>query len=253
MERRRLQTYIAIFAVCLGILLLSNGSFALSQKNEIVIAQLKYKGGDFEPYRTSIRRLAFYIASRTSVVVSRDKKDIEIKDKDLFYYPFLYMAGAYDFKPFSDEDIKRLRRYLDYGGTLLIDDSSGLPDSGFNRSATRMIKRLYPEKELEKLDEDHTIFRSFYLFDRIPGRKLISPYLFGINVADVTPVIYCRNDLGGAFAGDDFGGWENNCTPGGERQREMSFRLGINIVVYSLTANYKKDQVHIPFILQRRK
>ena len=34
--------------------------------------------------------------------------------------------------------------------------------------------------------------------------------------------------------------------PGGEQQREMAFRTGINIVMHALTGNYKADQVHVP-------
>ena len=39
--------------------------------------------------------------------------------------------------------------------------------------------------------------------------------------------------------------------PGGDRQREMAYRAGINIVMYALTGNYKADQVHIPAMLER--
>ena len=39
--------------------------------------------------------------------------------------------------------------------------------------------------------------------------------------------------------------------PGGEAQREMSFRTGVNIVMYALTGNYKADQVHVPALLER--
>ncbi|MFC1855941.1 DUF4159 domain-containing protein [Thermodesulfobacteriota bacterium] len=251
MERRKLLVITLI--VCLCITLTCGTVFSLTAKNEIVIAQLKYKGGDYEPYKSSLNVLSGYVVSRTSVILARDKKRIAIQDKDLFLYPLLYMAGAYEFKPFSDGDVKKLRKYLDHGGTLFIDDSSGQQNSGFDRGIKRLVKRLYPEKSLEKIDEEHAIFRSFYLFKRVPGRKLISPFLFGINTGDITPVIYSKNDLGGAYAGDNFGGWDNDCTPGGERQREMSIRLGINIIMYTLTVNYKKDQVHIPFILQRRK
>ena len=34
-------------------------------------------------------------------------------------------------------------------------------------------------------------------------------------------------------------------------QREMAFRVGINIVMYALTGNYKADQVHVPALLER--
>ena len=38
---------------------------------------------------------------------------------------------------------------------------------------------------------------------------------------------------------------------GGEVQREMAFRAGVNLVMYALTGNYKADQVHIPALLER--
>jgi hypothetical protein len=40
-------------------------------------------------------------------------------------------------------------------------------------------------------------------------------------------------------------------SPGGENQREMSFRVGVNVVMHALTGNYKDDQVHIQDIVQR--
>ena len=39
--------------------------------------------------------------------------------------------------------------------------------------------------------------------------------------------------------------------PGGEVQREMAFRAGVNLVMYALTGNYKADQVHVPALLER--
>ena len=39
--------------------------------------------------------------------------------------------------------------------------------------------------------------------------------------------------------------------PGGEEQREFAYRVGVNIVMYALTGNYKADQVHVPAILER--
>ena len=40
--------------------------------------------------------------------------------------------------------------------------------------------------------------------------------------------------------------------PGGDTQRELAFRLGINLAMYALCLDYKTDQVHVPFILRRR-
>src|SRR3990170_2632337 len=85
--------------------------------------------------------------------------------------------------------------------------------------------------------------------------KIESPNLEGITFTDEdrTPVIYSRNDLGGAWTEDEFGKWQFECIPGGETQREFAFRLGLNIIMYSLTGNYKKDQIHTPFIKRRQR
>ena len=40
-------------------------------------------------------------------------------------------------------------------------------------------------------------------------------------------------------------------TPGEPRQREFAFRSGVNIVMYTLTGNYKADQVHVPALIER--
>ena len=39
-------------------------------------------------------------------------------------------------------------------------------------------------------------------------------------------------------------------SPGGEPQRELAFRLGINLCMYALCLDYKDDAVHLPLILK---
>jgi hypothetical protein len=96
------------------------------------------------------------------------------------------------------------------------------------------------------------VYKSFYLLDRPVGRLAISPAMEGVVRDGRLVAAYVSNDLGGAWARDNLGNWEYEVVPGGERQRELSFRLGVNIVIYALTVDYKKDQVHSPFIKERR-
>ena len=70
-------------------------------------------------------------------------------------------------------------------------------------------------------------------------------FLEGVTVGNLTPVIYCRNDLSGALDRGLDGRNTNSCVPGGELQRREAIKLGINLLMYSLTANYKKDQAHV--------
>ena len=67
----------------------------------------------------------------------------------------------------------------------------------------------------------------------------------------VTSVMVTSNDFAAAWALDKRGKPLYPAVPGGDRQREMSFRTGINIVMHALTGNYKADQVHVPALLER--
>ena len=114
-----------------------------------------------------------------------------------------------------------------------------------------MIASLFPQVPLQRVPRDHSIFRSFYLINRVTGRTLVNPYLEGINVKGRTVLVYSTNDFGGAWARDKLGHWAHDIIAGGERQRQLSIRLGVNIIMYALTLDYKKDMVHLPIILER--
>jgi hypothetical protein len=67
----------------------------------------------------------------------------------------------------------------------------------------------------------------------------------------VSTVVLGSNDWAAAWAVDAQGGPLYPVVPGGEPQREMAYRFGVNLVMYALTGNYKADQVHVPAILER--
>ena len=98
----------------------------------------------------------------------------------------------------------------------------------------------------------HTLFQSFYLHNRVPGRFQVSSHLLHLERNDRSLIVYCDNDLSGAFARDGYGRYLHPVARG-EREREMSLRMLINVVFYGLCVNYKRDQVHVPFILKRRR
>ncbi len=211
--------------------------------------------GNWEPRPTCHSRLMASLEMRTSIDTSLGKKTLRITDDSLFSYPFLYLAGRDGFGPLSEKERSRLRRYLKLGGTLLIDDSTGTADSPFDAGIREEFKQILPQNPFTPLLLSHAVYKSFYLLYSASGRKIIQPRLQGITFEDEnrTPVLYCRNDLGGAWSEDAFGKWKYACVPGGERQRELAMRLGINIILYALTGNYKTDQVHIPFIKRRQR
>ena len=148
-------------------------------------------------------------------------------------------------------ELKILRNYLNYGGFLLIDDNSSKRDSPFDASVRKMISSLFPQTPMQKLKKDHSIYRSFYLISQVTGRAAINPFLEGITVKGRTALVYSSNDLAGAWSKSKLGHWNYDMIGGGGKQRQLSVRLGVNIVMYALTLDYKKDMVHLPTILER--
>ncbi len=54
-----------------------------------------------------------------------------------------------------------------------------------------------------------------------------------------------RDDLSGALDRRPDGRPKSACVPGGDWQRKEATKLAINLLMYSLTANYKRDQAHV--------
>ena len=224
---------------------------ALPASNAFVLAQLRYSGGQWDPRPQATVLLLQEVRLRTSVETRDERQVVTLRDPALFSYPFLYMTGERSFSPFSDEEIVLLRRYLLFGGLLLIDDARGTKGQDFDASVRREITRLFPDRSLKILPPDHSVFRAFYLTRTVGGVRMVNPYLEGIHIEDRTPLLYCQNGLGAAWERDYLGNWVSTCQPGGEAQRTEAFKLGVNCVLYALTVNYKQDLIHIPFIRKK--
>ncbi len=172
---------------------------------------------------------------------------------DLSFFPLLYWPIVEGYRLPNDLTAERVRAYLQSGGTILFDtrDRSGRADAMVLRELAYALN-LPP---LVPVPRDHVLTRSFYLLDDFPGRWTGSGVWIekaGERVNDgVASVISGGHDWAGAWAVDEMGRPLLPVLPGGERQRELAYRFGVNLVMYTLTGNYKADQVHLPAILER--
>jgi hypothetical protein len=113
---------------------------------------------------------------------------------------------------------------------------------------------------------DHVLTKTFYLLRDFPGRfnsgQLWVEALPAVNEDEegsrparggdgVSSIIITSNDFAGAWAMRPDGQPVLPMVEGEPRQRELAFRAGVNIVMYTLTGNYKADQVHVPALLER--
>jgi hypothetical protein len=215
-------------------------------------ALLRHEG--LSPKRAAgYQRIAWEVAKRTSIDVSVEAKSLDATDPELFKRPFLVLTGDDAFAPFGEAQREALRRYLTFGGLLLVDDASGQPGGPFDRAARREVAALFPAAKLAPIAKEHVLWKSFYLLDGPVGRVQATTEAHGLTLAGRLAVVFSPNDLAGAVARDAFGNWEFEVASGGDTQRERALRFGINLAMYALCLDYKDDQVHVPFIMKRRR
>lgn len=213
--------------------------------------------GTSNPRPNALRRLGWEIEKRTSIDVELEPAIVTPTSETLHETPFLYLAGERELDLPSAAGIENLRRFLTFGGFLLIDSAEGSTDGAFDGSVRKLMSAVFPatgaQKSLELITSDHVVYKSFYLLDKPLGRLAIQPAMEAVVRDGRLVAVYIANDLGGAWSRDDFGNYDFRCEPGGERQRELAFRMGVNLVMYALCLDYKADQVHVPFIMKRRR
>ncbi len=200
--------------------------------------------------------------NRRTAVEAADPLAVDIEHDELIFFPLLYWPVTAEQHPPSPQATERINRYLETGGTILFDTrDAGEQVPGLYGTAAASQERLrhlvgaVKIPPLIPVPPDHVLTKSFYLLHEFPGRTnagqvWIEPAEDRVNDG-VAGVIVGGNDWAGAWAVDSQGRPALPCVPGGEAQREMAWRFGINLVMYVLTGNYKTDQVHVPAILER--
>jgi hypothetical protein len=227
-------------------------AFAVGDRSLFRFARLALPGLP-DPRPSALRRLAWDLVRRTSLVTASEPASLRIADPNLFRYPFLVLSGDRGFALPPEADIVRLRRHITYGGFLLIDSAEGRAGGGFDESVRRLLAAALPGELPAPIAAEHVLWKSFYVLRGAPGRILAAPYVEGVERDRRLAVVYTQNDLGGALARDGFGRWEHEVIPGGDEQRELAFRFGVNLVMYALCLDYKAEQAHIDYILRTRR
>ena len=213
--------------------------------------------------------LSRVLSARTSVEPAAPF-GLDLEEDELSFFPLLYWPITQGQPTPSSGAYAQLNTYLRSGGVIMFDtrdgDLSGLR-SGANATLVELTRPLDIPR-LEPVAKDHVLTRSFYLLSEFPGRfKESTLWVQASDGSDtttdaipfrrlndgVTPVLIGGNDWASAWAVDEAGRAKYPVGRGfaGERQRELAFRFGVNLVMHVLTGNYKSDQVHVPALLER--
>jgi hypothetical protein len=233
--------------------------FTLAASSELHLAYVRTGIPEIDDEsRAGLTGLTDILAHRTAVEAAAPM-EVDPESDELIFFPLLYWPVAEGQALPSSKAVERLNRYLATGGTILFDTRDQGEATPFSGTATQArLRRLAAGLNIPPLvpvPPDHVLTKSFYLMQEFPGRwsggtLWVEPVEEQVNDG-VASVIVGGNDWAGAWATDQHGQPLFPVVPGGEPQREMAYRFGVNLVMYALTGNYKTDQVHVPAILER--
>jgi uncharacterized membrane protein YphA (DoxX/SURF4 family) len=223
--------------------------------------------------KAGLAGLTLFLAQRTALEAG-DPVGLDISHDELAFYPLIYWPIVPGAPRPSDDALKRIDSYMKNGGTVLFDTRDAIDAPPGAGGETRSPGMLELRKILSSLDipqlepvpRDHVLTKTFYLLRDFPGRfsngqlwvealparkdeeEANRPARGGDGVSSI---LITSNDLAGAWAMQPDGQPMLPIVEGEPRQREFAFRAGVNIVMYTLTGNYKADQVHVPALLER--
>ena len=245
---------------------------AISATGEIVLAHVVTGNRQVDDIALAgLAGLSDTLFFRTSVE-PEPPQSVDLERDEIAFYPLLYWPVTQEQTTPSPAAYLKLNAYLRAGGMILFDTrDSNVSKFGAASPAGQALRRLAASldiPELEPVPEDHVLTRTFYLLQDFPGRHASHDVWVEASPAEavqaegmpfrnlndgVSPVVIGGNDWAAAWAVDQRGAPLLPIGRGfaGERQREMAFRFGVNLVMHVLTGNYKSDQVHVPALLER--
>lgn len=243
------RSFLKIFSGILGASMFPQGAFGVGSASQVQLMQIVYSGGNWRPRPTALRRLAWEIHKRCAVDAALEPAEVKPTMRGLSVGAIAFLTGDRKFSAFEPSAILALKRFIHLGGMLIIDPAhtpEGNP-AGFEASCDKLLKEVLPGVAKRELTPPHVVYRAFYQLERPVGRIEGPGYLTGYSVGNRLGVIRTHCDICGAFARDNLGNWEHAVDPGGDRQREAAFRLGINLVLYALCLDYKNEEPHRRF------
>ena len=158
-------------------------------------------------------------------------KIVQLDSPEIFKYPFLYFSEP-GYMELTPRETVNLREYFNRGGFAMFDDFRG-------RALTNlqiMMKKVFPDRDMFKLDMSHPIFHLFYDIDSL---EMVPPYM---NYDSGKPTFWGMKDdkdrlIIVANADNDFGEYWQWVDEGTKpfASAALSVRFGINYLIYAMT------------------
>jgi hypothetical protein len=201
--------------------------------SEFVFATAQYESGDWDSAPLVPANVIDSIARYTTIPVAPTGVDVPLASEACFRYPLLYLTGHLPVR-FTGAERRTLRRFLDRGGMLFVDDHNHDVDGAFHKTAVEELQQT--AGPLVKLPKDHALYNAFFRFPDGPpntshelngwGDNLVHPELQAVLRGDRVAVLYSNKDYSSEW----------NYHPENKRFYAVdNTRFAVNVVVYALT------------------
>ena len=198
-----------------------------------VFATARYASGDWDSAPLVPANLIDSVARYTSIPVAPSGVDVGLDEPALFRYPFAFLTGHLPVR-FTDAERRNLRRWIDAGGFLFVDDHNHDVDGMFHKTATEELTTAVGP--LVALPKEHALYRAFFTFEDGPpttshelngwGDNLVHRELRAVLRGPRVGVLYSNKD----YASE----WSYH--PDNKRFQSVdNTRFGVNVIVHALT------------------
>ncbi|MEL6388718.1 MAG: DUF4159 domain-containing protein [Bacteroidota bacterium] len=197
--------------------------------------RLMYESGDWDVDQRMPSNLLHSLIEYTTIPVDTEEKIVPLSSQEIFQSPFAYIAG-HRLVQFTKQERANFEAYVRRGGFVFADDCNHDIDGLFAKSFEAQMEELFGPESLQKIPNDHYLYRSFFEFDGPPttsqelngwGDDLVHDYLKAIIINDRIGVLYSNKDYGCEWDYD----FRNK-----RWYKNDNTKFGVNIVMYAMTA-----------------
>lgn len=197
--------------------------------------RLMYQSGNWNTDQRMPANLLNSLIEYTTIPVDEQERVVALSSEEIFQSPFCYLSG-HKLVDFSTEEAANFKKYVDNGGFVFVDDCNHDIDGLFAKSFEAQMQKLWGEKALVEIPNDHPIYTCFFRFDGPPatsvelngwGDDLVHKYLKAKIVNGRIGVLYSNKDYGCEWDYD----YRNK-----RWLKVDNTRFGVNIIVYALSA-----------------
>ncbi|MDH5367339.1 MAG: DUF4159 domain-containing protein [Cyclobacteriaceae bacterium] len=206
------------------------------KSNKFFFTRLQYESGDWDTDQRMPSNVLNSLIEYTTIEVDTNENIVPLSSDGLFDCPFCYLSG-HKLVQFTKKEKENFEKYINNGGFVFVDDCNHDIDGLFAKSFERQMEDIFGIKALNKIPNNHHIYRSFFEFEKGPpttsqelngwGDDIVHDYLKAIETNGRIGVLYSNKDYGCEWDYD----FRNK-----RWYKIDNTRFAVNIVMYALTS-----------------